>query len=85
VRHNEPGCSNKSTAAAVCRRVNRGSAFDCLSTYESDLRLPGCFVPEDIGEAIPVEMVQLHSELHTAFFWLIFVRKFNEPEPGGAK
>jgi len=56
-----------------------------LSTYESDLRLPGCFVPEDIGEAIPVEMVQLHSELHTAFFWLIFVRKFNEPEPGGVK
>jgi len=64
--------------------------FDCAvpvnaATLLGQLKRLVIEIQDHIGEAIPVEMVQLHSELHTAFFWLIFVRKFNEPEPGGVK
>jgi len=47
--------------------------FDCAvpvnaATLLGQLKRLVIEIQDHIGEAIPVEMVQLHSELHTAFF-----------------
>src|SRR2546425_12008710 len=57
MRHDEPRCSNKSTAA-VCVRVDCGSAFDCRPVHVPDLRLISYgVVPQDIVDAVPVEII----------------------------